>query len=256
MVLFQPPSGPPDPWDVGEYQWASLLLWIVCIVGIIWGFLLIVSYINTRKRHYLLWGASFSLIFIGFHQVIGTSDYGILLDGFMAAMLAFIPGLLAAGLLMAAYKDKKFGDYYALFALIMAILIGIFKFDPFYWITAETALVPTSMVMILHIPSGLLLVIVPILTTFKSKTTRWPALFISIGGLLFGLVGFSLSLATSGYLAMIELTTGVPADWALFVIFGLFPIFLLFAGLAWALGTLIPSLWNFEIPGVEFEERA
>lgn len=247
MVLFQPPSGPPDPWNVGEYQYAELLLWIVSIVGIIWGFLLIVSYINTRKRHHLLWGASFSLVFIGFHQVIGTADYGILLDGFMAAMLAFIPGLLAAGLLMAVYKDKWFGNYYALFSLIMAILIAIFKFDPFYWITPQTALVPTVMVMILHIPSGLLILIVPILTTFKTKETRWPALFMAAGGLLFGITGFMLSLATTGVAA---------GDDYLFIALGLLPIFLLFAGLGWALGTLIPSMWNFEIPGVEFEERA
>jgi len=248
MVLFQPPPpGPPNPWDVGEYQWASTFLWIVAIVSLVWGFLLIVSYINSRKRHHLLWGASFSIMWIGFHQVISTGDYAILLDGTMSAMLAFIPGLLAAGLIMAVYKDKKFGDYYALFVLIMAILIGLIKYDPFYWITPETALVPTAMVMILHIPSGLAILIIPILTTFKSKETRWPALFMSIGGLLFGLVGFLLSLATTGVAA---------EDAYLFLVLGLFPIILLFVIVAWTLGTLIPAMWNFEIPGVEFEDRA
>ena len=254
MVLFQPPSGPSSPFDVGEYQWASTFLWIVSIVSIVWGFLLIVDYINTRKRHHLLWGASFSLIWIGFHQVIGTGDFSILLEPFMSAMLAFIPGLLAAGLIMAVYKDKKWGDYYALFVLVMAILIGLFKYDPFYWF-AGADWVSGVTVMILHVPSGLALLILPILTTFMSKETRWPALFISIGGLLFGLVGLLLVLVTMFEGLFLDLILTTTIDFR-YLIFGSFSIVLLFVALFWALGTLIPSMWNFEVPGIEFEERA
>jgi len=254
MVLFQPASGPSSPFDVGEYQWASTFLWIVAIVSIIWGFLLIVDYINTRKRHHLLWGASFSIIWIGFHQVISTGDFSILLEGFMASMLAFIPGLLAAGLIMAVYKDKKWGDYYALYVLVMAILIGMAKFDPFYWF-ATAPWAPSVFVMLLHIPSGLAILILPILTTFMSKETRWPALFVSIGGLLWGLVGLLLVLVTLFEGMFIDLIAVTTIDYR-YVIFGSFSIILLFVAIFWALGTIIPSMWNFEVPGVEFEERA
>lgn len=246
MVLFQPPTTDPTPFDVGEYRWAPILLWIVAIVGIVWGFLLIVDYINQRKKHYLLWGASFSIMWIAFHQVISSGDYNILLNGFMSTMLAFVPGLLAAGLIMAVYKDKKWGDYYALFVLVAAILIGIFKFDPFYWFT-DTPIAVSIMVMVLHIPSAIALIVIPIMTTLETKETRWPAEFLSIGGLLMGFIGFLLALATTG---------AITVEANLFFIFGLFPIILLFAVLAFALGTLIPAKWNFEIPGIEFEERA
>jgi len=255
MVLFQPPSGPANPWDVGEYRWAELLIWIVAIIGIIWGVLLLFDYINKRKRHHLLWAASFSMTWIGFHQVISTGTFATLLDPFMSVMLAFIPGLFAAGLLMAIFSEKKlFGDLYALFVLLMAIAIGMAKFDPFM-VLDDLPLVATSLVMVLHIPSGLLIIILPLYTTFK-KETRWPALFMTIGGILFSLVGALIAVVTTGIIDAIALATGVPADWALFVLFGLFPIILIFAFLGFALGTLIPAKWNFDIPGVEFEERA
>ncbi|MHA1478419.1 MAG: hypothetical protein ACTSPU_09500 [Promethearchaeota archaeon] len=255
MVLFQPPSGPANPWDVGEYRWAELLIWIVAIIGIIWGVLLLFEYINKRKRHHLVWAASFSLVWIGFHQVISTGTFATLLDPFLSAILAFIPGLLAAGLLMSVFSEKKLlGELYALFALLVAIGIGMAKFDPFM-VLDDLPLFGTSMVMLLHIPSGLILIILPLYTTIK-KETRWPALFMTIGGILFSLVGALIAIATTGILDAIALETGVPADWALFVLFGLFPIFLVFAYLAFALGTLIPAKWNFDIPGVEFEERA
>ncbi len=255
MVLFQPPSGPANPFDVGEYRWAELLLWITAIIGIIWGILLLFDYINTRKRHHLLWAASFSMTWIGFHQVISTGDFALLLDPFMSALLAFIPGLLAAGLLMAIFSEKKvLGNLYALFALLMAVAIGMAKFDPFM-VLDPLPLVATSLVMVLHIPSGLIIIILPLYTTIK-KETRWPALFMTIGGILFALVGVLLAIVTTGIIDAIALETGVPAEWALFVLFGLFPIILVFAFLGFALGTLIPAKWNFDIPGVEFEERA
>ena len=252
MVLFQPPSGPSSPFDVGEYQWASTLLWITSIIGIIWGFLLIVSYINTRKRHHLVWGASFSIIWIGFHQVISMANFEVMItDGFMAAMFAFIPGLLAAGLLMAVFSDKKIiGNLYALFALIMAIAIGFAKFDPFQLLDAAP-FVPSIIVVSLHIPSALIIVILPLLTTLK-KETRWPALFMTIGGILFGLVGGLLSLVLTGVVGF-DPVTGI--DWR-YAVMGSFSIILLFAALAFMLGTIIPAKWNFEIPGIEFEERA
>ena len=145
MVLFQPSSTPPTPWDVGEQRYAETFLWIVAIIGIIWAFLLIMSYIQTRKRHHLLWGASFGIMWIAFHQVIASGDYSIMLGPVMALMLGFIPGLLAAGLLMAVFDDKPIiGNLYALFALIMGILIAMFKFDPFGWVAYAAALDPAA----------------------------------------------------------------------------------------------------------------
>ena len=255
MVLFQPPSGPASPFDVGEQRFAETFLWIVAIIGIIWGFLLIISYINTRKRHHLLWGASFSIMWIAFHQVIAAGDYSIMLGPVMALMLGFIPGLLAAGLLMAVFDDKQIiGNLFALFALIMGILIALFKFDPFGWVAdavalvPEAALIPSILVMVLHVPSALVIVVLPLITTIK-KQTRWPALLMTVGGILFGIVGLLLSLVVT------EVVPITPIDYR-FVIMALFSVFLLLSGICFAFGTLIPAKWNFDIPGIEFEERA
>ena len=258
MVLFQPPSGPASPFDVGEQRFAETFIWIVAIIGIIWGFLLIVSYINTRKRHHLLWGASFSIMWIAFHQVIASGDYSIMLGPVMALMLGFIPGLLAAGLLMAVFEQKIIGNLYALFALIMGILIALLKFDPFDWIAdaaaldPAAALIPSILVMVLHVPSAIVIVVLPLLTTIK-KQTRWPALLMTVGGILFGVVGLLLSLVVTDFFEPALLLTGI--DYR-FAVMGLFSIFLLLAGLCFAFGTIIPAKWNFEVPGIEFEERA
>jgi len=255
MVLFQPPSGPASPFDVGEQRYAETFIWITAVIGIIWAFLLIMSYIQTRKRHHLLWGASFAVMWIAFHQVIASGDYSIMLGPVMALMLGFIPGLLAAGLLMAVFDNKKIiGNLYALFVLIMGILIALFKFDPFYWVEdaaaldPAAALIPSIMVMVMHIPSALLIVVLPLITTIK-KQTRWPALLMTVGGILFGIVGLLLSLVVT------EVVPITPIDYR-FVIMALFSVFLLLSGICFAFGTLIPAKWNFDIPGIEFEERA
>lgn len=256
MVLFQPSSTPPTPWDVGEQRYAETFLWIVAIIGIIWAFLLIMSYIQTRKRHHLLWGASFSIMWIAFHQVIAAGDYSIMLGATMALMLGFIPGLLAAGLLMAVFDNKKIiGNLYALFVLIMGILIALFKFDPFYWVADAAALdpagalIPSILVMVLHVPSALLIVVLPLLTTIK-KQTRWPALLMTVGGILFGIVGLLMSLVVTDFFMPYA-----PIDYR-YVVMALFSVFLLLSGICFAFGTLIPAKWNFDIPGIEFEERA
>jgi len=263
MVLFQRPgAAPPTPWDVGAQEWAEVMLWLVAFIGIIWGFFLIVSYINTRKRHHLLWGASFSIMWIVFHQVIVTDKYDIMFGPYIAMMLAFIPGLLAAGLLMAVFNEKKIiGNLFALAVLIMAGLIALFKFDPFSWIgnAAEFEVtynlprviehVPSMLVMALHIPSALIIVVLPIYTTIKNQT-RWPAIFMSIGGIVFGVVGFILTLVMSGVFEPY-----IPIDYR-YVVMALFPMFLIVSVLCFAFGTIMPAKWNFGIPGIEFEERA
>jgi len=201
-------------------------------------------------------------MWIAFHQVIAADDYSIMMGPVMSLMLAFIPGLLAAGLLMVVFeKQKLIGDLYALGVLIMAILIAVYKFDAFGWIDAgvelETLLdlpiliatLPSVLVMALHIPSALIIVILPIYTTIK-KQTRWPAIFMSIGGILFGTVGFLLSLVVTDVFAPYA-----PIDLR-YVIMGLFSILLLCSVLAFTFGTIIPAKWNFDIPGIEFEERA
>jgi len=195
-------------------------------------------------------------MWIAFHQVIAAGDYSIMLGPVMALMLGFIPGLLAAGLLMAVFEDTKIlGNLYALFALIMGIVIAFLKFDPTgalgdaAAIDPAVALLPSIMVMVLHIPSALIIVVLPLITTIK-KQTRWPALLMTVGGILFGVVGLLLSLVVTDFFEPYA-----PIDLR-YVVMGLFSIFLLLASICFAFGTLIPAKWNFDIPGIEFEERA
>ena len=142
----------------------------------------------------------------------------------------------------------------------MGILIALFKFDPFFWISNGVALeealdlprvvgsIPGVLVMVLHIPSALLIVALPLITTIK-KETRWPALLMTVGGILFGIVGILMALVET------DVVPVTPIDYR-FAIMGLFSILLLLSVMCFTFGTIIPAKWNFDIPGIEFEDRA
>ena len=68
----------------------------------------------------------------------------------------------------------------------MVILIGIFK--------AIESTGASAIVMIAHIPSSLLIILLPIYTTYKTKETDWKALLLSIGGIVVSIAGMLLAL--------------------------------------------------------------
>jgi hypothetical protein len=251
MGILQPPSGPANPFSLSEYRSHDILIWVTIIVGAVWAFFMLVEYINTRKVYHLYWALAFIAMYIVFHQIALIGSYGDLRTNISAALSSIVAGFIAVGLLSAIYPDKKlwkltWAQWYLVYVLIMAILIGIYKLEviqlTLLGLTAENEWwVPSLMVILSHAPSAGIITFLPLYTTLKTKETERPALLMSIGGILLGLTGFLLSLALS------EIADP-------FIVMGLFPYMLIFSVGCFAFGMLYEKTWRFEIPGVEFED--
>ncbi|MHA2006741.1 MAG: hypothetical protein ACXABO_04340 [Promethearchaeota archaeon] len=251
MGILQPPAGPANPFSLSEYRSHDVLIWITIIIGAIWAFFMLVEYINTRKVYHLFWALAFIAAYIVFHQIALIGSYGDLLTSVSAGLSSIIPGFIAVGLIHALYPDKKiwklsYGQLYMIFVLIMAVFITLYKLENIQLtllnMTIWTRLwIPSLLVIISHVPSSMIIFLVPLYTTLKTKETGRPALLVSAGGLLLGLTGFLLSLT------LMEVADP-------FITMGLFPYFLIFAVGCFAFGMLYEKTWRFEIPGVEFED--
>jgi len=251
-MILQPPSTPPTVWELSYYEnYVESLIWMAAIIAIIFGILTLVDYFNTRRRSQLVWSLSFFSVWIVFHQLIMDGDYSMLLGAVIATISALIPGLLAAGLFYALFEDKKIlklrlGDIYLLFVVVMASVILIVKADP----TTFTPMTPSALpawltpvvVMVLHIPSGLSIILLPILKNRAQKSSY----IMSIGGIAISIVGILLAIISLDIMA---------TDEYLALVFTLFPWFLLLSVGSFAFGILLPEKWRFSIPNVEFEER-
>ena len=95
--------------------------------------------------------------------------------------------------------------------------------------------IASIMVMLAHIPSGLAIVILPILVYLKEK--EWTAFLVSIGGAVVSVAGMLLAFLVTGS----EL---IPADF----VFTLLPYVLLLASACFAFGFLYTSRWTFKVP--------
>ncbi|MFX0135739.1 MAG: hypothetical protein ACFFDN_19000 [Candidatus Hodarchaeota archaeon] len=256
MVLFQPAAA--TVWDFGYYfglgEPFEIIFWIVAIIGAIFALFLLSSYLNTRKREHFYWGMSFALLFIVTHLSVNATSFAKFLEPVPAALSALMVGLFAVGLYKNVYPEKKMGKYLLYYVLIMSVAIMIFKIPaigtPAAFPLAPVQLVPSwvapILVMALHIPSAILIVFLPLRTRDESGKS---ALVMSIAGVLMGLVGVLLALATMVGLFLPLFTE----DLFLEIIFTAFPFIYLGAGICFAWGTFIPKKWNFTIPGIELE---
>ncbi|MFX0057564.1 MAG: hypothetical protein ACFE85_11270 [Candidatus Hodarchaeota archaeon] len=268
-MIFQPAAGPPDPWSLGEYQMASTLFWIAAILTLIFGFFMLVDYINNRKVHHLAWSVSLLLMWTLIHQLIPFGDYTFFLDPLIMAGSSMILGLVAAGLIYNTFAEKKLiGHIWLLFVLVMTVVIAIIGYNlgnqadlKQYlgppgedWPDPNDVFVPVLQPivnLVLTLPSLAIIVLLPIYTTLISKSTKLVALLMPIGAFLLGINAY--------YLNVFLLITGTYQVtywmWDLWTIFTMYQFFLLFGVSCIAFGMLIPKKWSFKIPGVEFEER-
>jgi len=273
-MLFQPPSGPPDPWNMGEYLVGlpSLLFWIVGIITLIFGFFLLVDYIKNRKAHHLAWGVALLLIWTILHQLNNYGNYEFLyVDQIILAGTSLTLGLVAAGLIYNTFSEQKLiGHIWLVFVLVMTVAIAMvaqnlgnqadlkayigaaIEVDPDVFET--TAFIPVLapiVNLVLTIPSLAIIFLLPIYTTFIKKDTKLVALLMPIGAFLLGINVY--------YVNIFLLITGTYQVnyWmdVLWVIFTMYMFFLAFGVAFIAFGMLIPKKWSFGFPGVEFEER-
>ena len=220
--------------DVSGYPGAVVLLLITGIAAILFGVFMLLDFLKNKKIHHLLWALAFIVLFVAGITLIFSNDYSLLLSPLVAALAALIPGGIAAGLIFVVFeeKTKMYGYIYLLFVLVMVILIGIFK--------AIESTGASAIVMVAHIPSSLLIILLPIYTTYKTKETDWKALLLSIGGIIVSIAGMLLALFV---LEAVEIE----------LILTILPIVLLLTAVFFAFGMLLPEKWSFAIPGIKKE---
>lgn len=174
-----------------------ILLLITGVAALLFAIYMILDFVKNKKIFHLLWGIAFLVLFVAGVVLVVANDYDLLLSPLVSGLAVLIPGGVASGLYFTTIFDEKksklIGWAYLVFILIFGVLIYIFK-------STANPLAPT-IVMIAHIPSGLSIVILPILTYIK-KETGWTSILVSLGGLFMSLAGVLLAFLLSGSLIL------------------------------------------------------
>jgi hypothetical protein len=153
---------------------------------------LMAAVVITAKLHKFaplqrgLWAISFGILCV-LAAEIAVYGLGILSQPVVNPAASLIPGFLAAGLLR-TWK-RRVGFYYICY--IVAVFVALL---------AATLLAdapPLAFVVFVHLPSGLVIFVLPIYTTL-TKRTNWKSLMVSAGGLLIGIAGMGLATLSAG----------------------------------------------------------
>lgn len=258
------------------------------ILAAVMAFFLLAQYMNTRKPQHLLWGFGLILTFIAFHQVANTGSYLWILTEVGLGFMILIPGLIAAGLLLATFESKPLiGWIYLLVIIAVAagtILIGLENFHyaifteaskefaPYYpYAQSSAVLLPwkyltdnwfrMSITAVASVASLGVMLVIPLYTTLKTKETTRKALLTIVGPILF-IAWIIVFIFGMTYVEILVHFINIQ-NWDVYVItnivlwwtFGLFPYFFMFSIAFLVLGIHYEPKWTFTIPGVEVEEE-
>lgn len=281
---------PPDPWSLSDYRSHDILIWVMIIFAAVMAFFLLAQYMNTRKPQHLLWGFALILTFIAFHQVANTGSYVWILTEVGLGFMILIPGLIAAGLLLATFESKPLiGWVYLLCMIIVAsgvIIIGLENFHyaiftgaskdfaPWYPFAESTNFDPDfrwrwltdnwfrmSITAVASVASLGVMLVIPLYTTLKTKETTSKALLTIVGPILFiawiiiFLFGMTYIESLVQIINLKNWDVNVITNIVLWWTFGLFPYFFMFSIAFLVLGIHYEPKWTFTIPGVEVEEE-
>ncbi|MHA1775710.1 MAG: hypothetical protein DRO88_08790 [Promethearchaeia archaeon] len=215
---------------VTDFPGAVIVLLVTGVVALLFCIFLILDYLKNKKLPHLFIAIAFFVVFAAGVLLVIINDYELLMTPVISMLAVFIPGGIATALLLESVfgeKGKTIGLGYAGYIIIMAIVIIITK--------AIDSPIASIMVMLAHIPSGLAIVILPILVYMKDK--EWTAILVSVGGLLISVAGILLAFLVSGN-ALLSAAQ----------IFNLLPWILLLVAACFAFGFLYTSKWTFKFP--------
>ncbi|MHA1718221.1 MAG: hypothetical protein ACTSWX_11105 [Promethearchaeota archaeon] len=219
-------------------MYAVILLLITGVAALLFSVFMLLDFLKNKKMNHILWAIAFFVLFAaGVILVIGR-NYELLLSWPVSVLGVFIPGGIAAGLFYSSVfdeeKSKKYGMAYLIFVGVGAVLILLTK-----TITAWAGLAKWA-VMLVHIPSGLIMMILPFLV-YKKNTTEWTPLLASIGGAVMSLAGILLAMVISG----VDALAGF--------VFGALPVLLLIVAVCLAFGFVLTKQWTFAFPFIKVE---
>ncbi len=209
-----------------------IFLLLTGLVAIYVGILLIKEYLNEKHIYHLYWGISFIVLFVAGVLII-LFDWPILGAPLVPFASTLIPLGLALGLLYAVYEDKPYGNWFLIYGVIGLVLILLAGFN-----VANLGSLGYIFIMLVHIPCGLIIVVLPAYTAIKGET-EGAAWFFSIGGLLISIGGMLLAFLKAG-------SPILSAN----QIFAILAPLLLLVGAFFTLGIAKVSKWKVSIPPI------
>jgi len=211
---------------------ALVLLLLVGVVALVLAIFLALAYLKDKGLHHLFWAVSFLVLFVSGVLII-LYDFTILSEPLVPVVAALIPAGLAIGVLYALYDSKPWGLFYAIYALVMIVLLAVIRLD----LIAGMSDLSSYILMAQHIPSGLIITFVPLYAAFVSKDLETSGALFGIGGLLMSVGGVLL--------AMVAIDSPILSATE---IFNILPLLLVIVGLFLFFGIILPEKWKIEIP--------
>ena len=174
--------------------------------------ILLVRLAGPRRIEMAFWAASFAILFI-VTAGVAINGLAFLSQPLVGPVASLMPGFLAAGLLWA--WRRRAGSYYARYIIAtFAVLLA----------ANLTSGAPVLLfVALVHVPSGLVVFLLPIYLVLTRKN-RSSGILVGLGGLLIGVGGMALATLSAGVPLLPEdvvLTLLAPIFLAMSVLFGI-----------------------------------
>jgi hypothetical protein len=205
----------------------AVFLLITGIVALAVGIILLWNYFANKKIYHLLWAISMLVLFISGLLII-LYDFAILNEPIIPVAAALIPMCLAIGITFAMWGNNKFVYLFAVYEVVMLLLLFIVKFLPIENMSSFA-------VMAVHIPAGLVMFFTPIYA-FMQKEVEITGLLFSVGAFFIGVGGMLL--------AFVAINSPILSQQQIFEIL---PLVLLLTGIFIVLGIYFPKKWSFEL---------
>jgi hypothetical protein len=243
-----------DVFSTGNYAWAGMFLWLCGLISLILAMILLVNYVNNRKLSNLFWSAGFSAQFWVYLMVI-NGDWEMLINPtfgnfevLIPQLLMFVvPALLASGMILETLDNKKLVKTLLIYTFVGTCVSIIFL----VWQDSFAPTIPRIAGIVLHVPSGIAMIVLPITKNKEDKT----GLFFSLGGILLAIVGIFLGLIGIGFDMGTFVNGDVAIDGLVDMMIASFSFIMVGAALCFLAGILLPKKWGPPVPLIELEER-
>lgn len=209
----------------------TILLLMTGLLSVIMAWLLIRNYKKTKKLSHICWATSLSVLFVSGVLIIFLG-FEVLEEPIIPVIAAIIPIGMALGLLFEIWENT-IGIIYLSYSLVVILLLLVARLDIILgsW--------STILIMATHIPSGLIIVGLPIYYASKIDDDK-SYYYFSIGGILISFGGILL--------AFVKLSEPLFGVFDQGLIYGILPLLLLIVGVFFILGISKPKDWRVEIP--------
>ncbi|MHA1521494.1 MAG: hypothetical protein ACTSVZ_04650 [Promethearchaeota archaeon] len=209
---------------------SAIIMVIVGLVALLFTVFLVIEFIKKRSTAHLFIALAFFVVAAAGFLPVFMNDFNILRSPIVSMLAVFVPGGLATALIYDSVFGEKAKDHamnYFGYVFLMSIIVVITK--------GAGCPMTSVMVMMVHIPSSLFIVILPILVS-KKDGEKAP-LLVSLGGVIISVAGMLLAFLVTGVPLLSEDT-----------IFMLLPWVLLLGAACLALGFLYTKRWAFKFP--------